>query len=189
MARTGVSRMRERAVLGKVVRAGATAASIVVLVGVPLGHTAPRPAAAPRPGRGRSRPADSRSRSTRLGGRAPPLRTEHAGLSRAGATALLRETFPGAATSPVFDATSDGLDGRIVRRIDRRRAVVELDNGRRSLLQSTVPLTVATAGGGQAPVDQSLERRGDDFAPVRPLVATAGRRHRRRRRLLPRAPA
>ena len=35
-----------------------------------------------------------------------------------------------------------------------------------------MPLTVATAGGGQAAVDQSLERRGDDFAPVRPLVAT-----------------
>ena len=95
-------------------------------------------------------------------------RTEHAGLSRAAASALLRETFPGPATAPVFDATSEGLDGRVVRRIDRRRAVVELEGGRRSLLQSSVPLTVE---GGEA-VDQTLERRGDDFAPARPLVPT-----------------
>ena len=172
MARTGVSRLRDRAVLGKVVRAGATAASIVVLVGVPLGHTAQRPTTAAAPPAGgvaspKPQPVDVSSAAERR-----RSRTEHAGLSRAAASSLLRETFRDAVTSPVFDATSEGLDGRIVRRIDRRRAVVELDDGRRSLLQSTVPLTVATAGGGQAPVDQSLERRGDDFAPARPLVPT-----------------
>ena len=172
MARTGVSRLRDRAVLGKVVRAGATAASIVVLVGVPLGHTAQRPATAAAPPAGgvaspKPQPVDVSSAAERR-----RSRTEHAGLSRAAASSLLRETFRDAVTSPDFDATSEGLDGRIVRRIDRRRAVVELDDGRQSLLQSTVPLTVATAGGGQAPVDQSLERRGDDFAPARPLVPT-----------------
>ena len=164
--------MRERGVLGKVVRAGATAASIVVLVGVPLGHTAQRPSTAPAPPAGaagapKPQPVDVSSAAERR-----RSRTEHAGLTRAGATALLRETFPGAVTAPVFDATSEGLDGRIVRRLDRRRAVVELDDGRKSLVQSTVPMTVATAGGGQAPVDQTLERRGEDFAPVRPLVPT-----------------
>jgi hypothetical protein len=163
--------LRDRAVLGKVVRAGATAVSIVALVGVPLGHTAQRPTTAAAPPAGGVARRSRRGRRL-VGGRARRSRTEHAGLSRASASALLRKTFPGAVTSPVFDATSDGLDGRIVRRIDRRRAVVELEDGRKSLLQSSVPLTVATAGGGQAPVDQSLERRGDDFAPVRPLVPT-----------------
>jgi RHS repeat-associated protein len=166
--------MRDRAVLGKVVRAGATAASIVVLVGVPLAHTAPRQpvaakasAAAPTAQAPQAKPIEAAPAAERR-----RSRTEYAGLSRAGASALLRETFPGAATSPVFDATADGLGGRVVRRIDRSRAVVELEGGRRSLVQSAVPLTVATAGGGRAAVDQSLERRGDDFAPVQPLVPT-----------------
>jgi hypothetical protein len=44
----------------------------------------------------------TRRRGRRRSGRRP--RTEHAGLSRAGASALLRETLPGAAGSHVFDA-------------------------------------------------------------------------------------
>ena len=154
--------------LREVARAGVAAIGILMLALVPLAHTAQRPEAAKAPALSGVAPPVPEAIDVSSAAERRRSRTEHAGLSRSEASALLRETFPGAATSPVFDATADGLDARVVRRVDRRRAVVELDGGRRALLQSTVPLTVK---GGEA-VDQTLERRGDDFAPARPLVPT-----------------
>jgi len=155
----GVTRLwRDRSMLREVARAGVAAVGILMLAVVPA-HTAPRPEAVKAPAVGRAAPPVPKAIEVASAAERRRSRTEHAGLSRAAATALLRETFPGAAASPVFDASSAGLDAKIVRRIDRHRAVVELDDGRRSLLQSTAPLTVATAGGGQAPVARARAAR------------------------------
>ena len=177
----GVTRRgRDRSMLREVARAGVAAIGILMLALVPLAHTAQRPEAAKAPALSGVAPPVPEAIDVSSAAERRRSRTEHAGLSRSEASALLRETFPGAATSPVFDATADGLDARVVRRVDRRRAVVELDGGRRALLQSTVPLTVKR-GRGRRPDARAPRRRLRAGPPAR---SDHDRRQRRRGRLV-----
>ena len=63
-------------------------------------------------------------------------------------------------------------NGKVVDYLSDRTAVVQLPDGHKDVVQSTVPLRVADPSGGYAPVSLHLKGVYGGFAPERPLVDT-----------------
>lgn len=110
----------------------------------------------------------TRLQSPRARKRRAASRTKHASLSPARARRLAITEFHAVLRNPVFrgDRGAGRLD-RVVRRVDRRNAIVEdRQTGEKLLWQSSLPLETSSGD----PVDLGLDASAGAARPVTPLV-------------------
>jgi hypothetical protein len=90
-------------------------------------------------------------------------RTRYRGGGRDDALALGRRFFPEAFSMPLFDARRLAADVDVIGYRGTHTAIAKASDGRRLLLQSTLPLQTKTPIGELAPVDLSLRESATTF--------------------------
>ena len=95
-------------------------------------------------------------------------RTAYVGLGREAAVALAERLFH--IEHPVWVAPGSEAGAHITRYLSANTASEERSDGKRVLVQSTLPLQTAGESGKETPVSTTLQDEGSAYAPANPLV-------------------
>jgi hypothetical protein len=92
-------------------------------------------------------------------------KTAFAGASDAQALDIAERKFPDTLTSPPFTGPRLGPGERIARVLDDRSALIDLPDGTRAILQSSLPLEGQEPSGASSMLDMTLDDQGSTVAP------------------------